>query len=133
PFTERLAGKLSGGMKQKLGLACSLVRAPRLLLLDEPSVGVDPVSRRELWKMVYALVDQNIGVIWSTAYLDEAERCEEVLLLDKGKLLYRGKPADLTKQVEGRTFTIKHVASDRRKLLASALKRDQVIDGVVQG
>ena len=73
-FTGRLAGKLSGGMKQKLGLACALIRTPRLLLLDEPSVGVDPISRRELWKMVYELVDQGIGVVWSTSYLDEAER-----------------------------------------------------------
>jgi len=120
-------------MKQKLGLACSLVRAPKLLLLDEPSVGVDPVSRRELWKMVYALVDRGIGIIWSTAYLDEAERCQEVLLLDKGKLLYRGKPADLTKQVEGRTFAIRNIATDPRQLLALALKREEVIDGVIQG
>ncbi len=74
-FTDRLAGQLSGGMKQKLGLACALIHPPRLLLLDEPSVGVDPISRRELWKMVYDLVDQGIGVVWSTAYLDEAERC----------------------------------------------------------
>ena len=73
-FTNRLAGALSGGMKQKLGLACALIRAPRLLLLDEPSVGVDPISRRELWKLVYDLVDRGIGVVWSTSYLDEAER-----------------------------------------------------------
>ena len=73
-FTGRLAGNLSGGMKQKLGLACALIRKPRLLLLDEPSVGVDPISRRELWKMVYELVDQGIGVVWSTSYLDEDER-----------------------------------------------------------
>lgn len=132
-FTGRLAGKLSGGMKQKLGLACSLVRAPRLLLLDEPSVGVDPVSRRELWKMVYELVDQGIGVIWSTAYLDEAERCEEVLLLDKGKLLYRGKPGELTDRVKGRTFAIRNVTADRRKVLAAALRQENVLDGVVQG
>ncbi len=74
PFGGRLAGALSGGMKQKLGLACALIRAPRLLLLDEPSVGVDPISRRELWKMVYDLVEEGIGVVWSTSYLDEAER-----------------------------------------------------------
>ena len=72
-------------MKQKLGLACALVRPPRLLLLDEPSVGVDPVSRRELWKMVHELADTGIGVLWSTAYLDEAERCHSVLLLDEGQ------------------------------------------------
>jgi ABC-type multidrug transport system ATPase subunit len=133
PFTQRLAGKLSGGMKQKLGLACSLVRTPKLLLLDEPSVGVDPVSRRELWKMVYALVEQGIGVVWSTAYLDEAERCREVLLLDKGRVLYRGRPSDLTRRVQGRTFATTGAVGDRRKVLARALRQDAVIDGVIQG
>ena len=72
----RLAGNLSGGMKQKLGLACALVKTPKLLLLDEPGVGVDPISRRELWKMVTQLTGQGIGVLWSTAYLDEAEKCD---------------------------------------------------------
>ena len=95
-FTARLAGKLSGGMKQKLGLACALIAKPELLLLDEPSVGVDPISRRELWQMVYELVDQGIGVVWSTAYLDEAERCAEVILLSEGRILYQGPPHDLT-------------------------------------
>jgi ABC-2 type transport system ATP-binding protein len=75
---------------------CALIRTPQLLLLDEPSVGVDPISRRELWKMVYALVDQGIGVVWSTSYLDEAERCAEVLLLNGGKVLYVGPPKELT-------------------------------------
>ena len=75
-FTERLAGKLSGGMKQKLGLACALIATPRLLLLDEPSVGVDPISRRELWAWCGDLASEGIAVVWSTAYLDEAERCE---------------------------------------------------------
>ena len=79
PFTRRLAGRLSGGMKQKLGLACTLVRPPRLLLLDEPTVGVDPVSRRELWEIVYQQVrDEGMSVLLSTAYLDEAERCDEI-------------------------------------------------------
>src|SRR5436190_15170465 len=90
PFTERLAGRLSGGMKQKLGLACALLGRPRLLLLDEPAVGVDPLARRELWRMVYELVDEGIGVVWSTAYLDEAERCAAVLLFNAGRLLYEG-------------------------------------------
>jgi ABC-2 type transport system ATP-binding protein len=82
PYTKRLAGQLSGGMKQKLGLACTLVRSPDLLLLDEPTVGVDPVSRRELWSIVYRLVEQaSMSVLLSTAYLDEAERCAEVILL----------------------------------------------------
>ena len=84
-FTGRLAGKLSGGMKQKLGLACALLKKPRLLLLDEPSVGVDPISRRELWKMVEDLTKEGVGVVWSTAYLDEAEACDRVLPLQSGK------------------------------------------------
>ena len=87
-FSTRLAGKLSGGMKQKLGLACAMVRAPKLLLLDEPGVGVDPVSRRELWQMVKDLAGDGIGVLWSTAYLDEAEKCDTVTLLSEGKRLY---------------------------------------------
>src|SRR5207237_10631603 len=90
PFTKRLAGKLSGGMKQKLGLACTLVVAPDVLLLDEPSVGVDPLSRRELWSMVQTLQGSGIADLWSTAYLDEAERCDRVMLLHEGKLLFDG-------------------------------------------
>jgi len=133
PFTKRLAGALSGGMKQKLGLACALIKTPDLLLLDEPSVGVDPISRRELWRMVYDLVDQGIGVIWSTAYLDEAEQCARVLLLNEGQLLYAGSPQDLTQQVAGRTYQIVHISTDRRKVLSSATKQANVIDGVIQG
>lgn len=133
PFTRRLAGKLSGGMKQKLGLACALVRKPTLLLLDEPSVGVDPVSRRELWRMVNDLVDQGIGVVWSTAYLDEAERCAAVLLLNDGRLLYRGPPDALTRRMEGRSFLLRDMPSGRRQTLAKALRLPDVIDGVIQG
>lgn len=80
-FTKRLAGRLSGGMKQKLALACAMIKQPELLLLDEPSVGVDPISRRELWRLARNLSGQGIGVVWSTAYLDEAEGCDKVLLL----------------------------------------------------
>ena len=93
PFTKRLAGKLSGGMKQKLGLACTLVHPPRLLLLDEPTVGVDPVSRRELWGIVDRFVkEEGTTVLLSTAYLDEAERCDEVIILDEGQLIGQGPP-----------------------------------------
>ena len=133
PFTGRLAGNLSGGMKQKLGLACALIRMPRLLLLDEPSVGVDPISRRELWKMVYELVDEGIGVVWSTSYLDEAERCAEVLLLSEGKVLYAGPPRDLTNRVAGRSFLVAGTGEARRRILAGALKLPDVVDGVIQG
>ncbi len=133
PFTDRLAGNLSGGMKQKLGLACSLLHAPRLLLLDEPSVGVDPISRRELWQMVYELVDQGIGVVWSTAYLDEAERCATVVLLNEGRPIYQGPPKELTSRVEGRTYLVQNLGAARRKALALALEQPGVVDGVIQG
>jgi ABC-2 type transport system ATP-binding protein len=103
PFTARLAGRLSGGMKQKLGLACTLVRAPELLLLDEPTVGVDPLSRRELWSIIGALVrDQGLTVLLSTAYLDEAERCDHVVVLHAGKVLASGDPASVRALAEGR-------------------------------
>ncbi len=119
-------------MKQKLGLACALVHTPRLLLLDEPSVGVDPISRRELWRLVYELVEQGIGVVWSTAYLDEAERCQSVLALDRGRLLFAGPPDELTARVSGRTYLVRG-AQQRRRVLARAVRRPEVIDGVIQG
>lgn len=133
PFQKRLAGALSGGMKQKLGLACALIKKPTLLLLDEPSVGVDPISRRELWKMVYALLDEGISVVWSTAYLDEAEKCHTVLLLNRGELLYFGNPKSLTERVKERVFLMKHVETRRRHVLMQLLNQENVIDGVIQG
>lgn len=132
-FTTRLAGKLSGGMKQKLGLACALLGRPRLLLLDEPSVGVDPISRRELWKMVHELIAQGLAVVWSTAYLDEAELCAEVLLMNDGQLIFSGKPADLTHRIHDRSLQIRRLTGNRRQLLARALRRPEVMDGVIQG
>ncbi len=133
PFVDRLSGNLSGGMKQKLGLACALVKKPTLLLLDEPSVGVDPISRRELWKMVTELTKEGISVVWSTAYLDEAEKCDTVLLINDGKLLFNGKPKDLTKRVEGQVFKISNLKENRRLLLSELLKQDNTIDGIIQG
>ncbi|URD60715.1 ATP-binding cassette domain-containing protein [Sphingomonas sp. KRR8] len=132
PFQDRLAGQLSGGMKQKLGLACALIREPRLLLLDEPGVGVDPVSRRELWDMVKALAGEGVGILWSTAYLDEAEKCDRVFLLSEGKLLKSGLPGDFLAPLKDRTI---RVAADEpaRKLLPLALALKGVIDGTVQG
>ncbi|MGH6896928.1 MAG: ATP-binding cassette domain-containing protein [Geminicoccaceae bacterium] len=132
-FTTRLAGRLSGGMKQKLGLACALLRRPRLLLLDEPSVGVDPISRRELWAMVRELTGAGIGVLWSTAYLDEAEKCDRVLLLGDGRVLFAGRPGDLAGRVEGRVLRVTDLAGRRRRVLAQALDQPGVIDGVIQG
>ncbi|HRY46700.1 MAG TPA: ATP-binding cassette domain-containing protein [Candidatus Paceibacterota bacterium] len=132
-FTTRLAGRLSGGMKQKLGLACALLGHPRLLLLDEPGVGVDPISRRELWRMVHDLIREGLTVIWSTAYLDEAELCGEVLLLNEGKLLFAGNPRDLTSRVAERCWQIREPAGSRRRLLARVLRRPEVLDAVIQG
>ncbi|MCC6608362.1 MAG: ABC transporter ATP-binding protein [Burkholderiales bacterium] len=133
PFTMRLAGKLSGGMKQKLGLACALMARPKVLLLDEPGVGVDPVSRQDLWRMVQALTDDGMAVVWSTAYLDEAERCESVLLLNQGQLLFDGPPQELTAQLEGRSFRLEDVGAGRRSVLTEALDLPSVSDGVIQG
>nr|WP_257215022.1 ATP-binding cassette domain-containing protein [Sphingomonas sp. R-74633] len=132
-FQDRLAGKLSGGMKQKLGLACALVKTPKVLLLDEPGVGVDPISRRELWSMVGDLTEQGIGVLWSTAYLDEAEKCDTVYLLNEGQLLFDGPPADLTNRVKDRVIRVTGFEERRRHFLTQALDRDDVIDGRIQG
>jgi len=133
PFTTRLAGKLSGGMKQKLGLACALMARPQVLLLDEPGVGVDPLSRQDLWRMVAELTGEGMAVLWSTAYLDEAEQCDSVLLLNEGKLEFSGQPQELTRALEGRSYRIVDPAGDRRRLLAQALDLPSISDGVIQG
>lgn len=132
-FTGRLAGKLSGGMKQKLGLACAMVRAPKLLLLDEPGVGVDPVSRRELWQIVKDLAGDGIGVLWSTAYLDEAEKCDTVTLLSEGKRLYDGPPQALTDRIKDRVIRVMVPSEGRRVILRHALDNPAIADGTVQG
>ncbi|WP_319583230.1 ATP-binding cassette domain-containing protein [uncultured Pseudodesulfovibrio sp.] len=107
PFTKRLAGRLSGGMKQKLGLACSLLKTPRFLLLDEPTVGVDPLSRRELWSIVDTLVrKEEITVLVSTAYLDEAARCDQVFILQDGELIGKGSPDSFIDEARGRTWRV---------------------------
>jgi ABC-2 type transport system ATP-binding protein len=94
-FRKRLAGKLSGGMKQKLGLVCALIHRPKVILLDEPTTGVDPVSRRDFWRILYELSAEGVAILTSTAYLDEAERCHRVALLHQGKLLFCDTPANL--------------------------------------
>jgi ABC-2 type transport system ATP-binding protein len=128
PFGRRRAGDLSGGMKQKLGLACALLRAPQLLLLDEPTVGVDPIARRELWQIVDALRRQGTTVLMSTSYFDEAERCDEILLLNAGKLLQRGPLPHFTAPLRGRCFLVRHPGL-RRRLLREALQdRAGVLD-----
>jgi ABC-2 type transport system ATP-binding protein len=131
-FTNRPAGKLSGGMKQKLGLACALLGAPRLLLLDEPGVGVDPISRRELWRMVGDLATEGIAIIWSTAYLDEAGRCDDVLLLNEGRPLYAGPPRDLTARMTGRCFLLPVPAENRRARLTELAAHPEVLDATIQ-
>lgn len=133
-FTGRLARDLSGGMKQKLGLACTLVRSPRLLLLDEPTVGVDPVSRRELWNIVYSLVErEGMTVLLSTAYLDEAERCQEVVLMHEGVLLGQGTPESFSRRVEGRTYRLNVDETERRALQQRLARTPGVVDAVIQG
>jgi ABC-2 type transport system ATP-binding protein len=132
-FTGRYAGKLSGGMKQKLGLACSLLGHPRVLLLDEPGVGVDPISRRELWKMVRALSKDGLTVVWSTAYLDEAELCDDVRLMSEGRIRASGTPQELMAPMAGRCFQITQLEDSPRSLLHKVLNAPEVIDGAIQG
>ncbi len=135
-FTKRPAGKLSGGMKQKLGLACTLVRSPDLLLLDEPSVGVDPLSRRDLWKIVQQLVDEEkLSVIISTSYMDEAERCAQVFVMNKGRLLASGQPDSLRSRARDLTFTATPPqGTPARELQARLIDRpDLIVDAVPKG
>ncbi|KAB2639477.1 MAG: ABC transporter ATP-binding protein [Verrucomicrobia bacterium] len=132
-FTGRFAGKLSGGMKQKLGLACALLGKPRLLLLDEPGVGVDPISRKELRHMVDRLVDDGIAVVWSTAYLEEAELCGTTLVLNEGQLIFSGSPQAMTAPLAGRCWHLKNPAGSKRRLLAQALSHPSISDGTIQG
>jgi ABC-2 type transport system ATP-binding protein len=103
-FVARPAGKLSGGMYKKLGLMCALLRSPRALILDEPTTGVDPISRRELWDLLYRLLDQGILILVTTAYLDEAERCSKVHLVDSGQIVASGEPRQLLKEQHAATF-----------------------------
>lgn len=133
PFAGRLAGALSGGMKQKLALACTLLRKPRLLLLDEPGVGVDPVSRRELWDMAGRLLDRDTAIIWSTAYLDEAARCDTVHLLDRGRLLFSGEPRRLTDTMNGRVYSITGIPGDHRGALSTLMHDPRVLNAGIEG
>jgi len=132
PFKTRLAGKLSGGMKQKLGLACTLVRSPELLLLDEPTVGVDPLSRRELWEIVAHLVtEEGLTVLLSTAYLDEAERCSRAIILHQGRVLSQGTPADVAALAAGHSFVaFPPPGQSARSLQARLLDQTDIVDAV---
>ena len=117
PFGHRLAGQLSGGMKQKLALACTLIHEPRLIVLDEPTTGVDPVSRREFWKLLSEFLSQGITIVMATPYLDEAERCSRVALLHNGTLLALDTPGALRTTLPGSMFEV--IASDHRRAIAA--------------
>ena len=122
PFKQRLAGNLSGGMKQKLGLACALIHTPRVLFLDEPTNGVDPVSRRDFWRILYHLVREGVTIFVSTAYLDEAERCNRLALLHQGRLLGLGTPDEVKALMPGTLLELRTSAPRR----TAALLREQL-------
>ena len=132
-FASRLAGKLSGGMKQKLGLACAMYGTPEVLLLDEPGVGVDPLSRRELWKIVENLRRKGLAILWATSYLDEAARCDRVCLLHEGSCKYEGKPGDLLASLEGRVIRLEAGKKGMLAALRRVQRRADVIDAVIEG
>ena len=134
PYTRRMAGALSGGMKQKLGLACSLIKSPKMLLLDEPTVGVDPISRRELWKIVYELVERDgIGVLLSTAYLDEAERCDHVVVLHEGEKLAEGTPREFKERVGQRVALVDPPADIKpRRIHTRLVGRAHIVDATIR-
>jgi ABC-2 type transport system ATP-binding protein len=127
PFKKRLAGNLSGGMKQKLGLACALIHTPKVLFLDEPTNGVDPVSRRDFWRILYQLLREKVTIFVSTAYLDEAERCSRVGLIHRGKILAIGTPDDVKQLMRGSIIEIRSPNPRRATaLLREELRADSV-------
>ena len=135
PFTGRLAGKLSGGMKQKLGLACTLVRSPDLLLLDEPTVGVDPLSRKDLWIIINQMVqEEHLSVIVCTAYMNEAAMCDEVYVLNEGNILFNGTPEGLSQVAAGKCFEVNPPAGLPYRVLQGSLldDKEEIIDAVPQ-
>ena len=127
-FRKRLAGKLSGGMKQKLGLVCALIHRPKVILLDEPTTGVDPVSRRDFWRILYELISEGVAILTSTAYLDEAERCHRVALLHQGKLLFCDTPANLKAKLGKGVLS---VSSPEPRRLRSQLEHADGISSLV--
>lgn len=131
PFTDRLAGKLSGGMKQKLGLVCALIHHPRVILLDEPTNGVDPASRRDFWHILYSLLDEGIAILMSTSYLDEAERCHRVALMHQGRILFSDTPARLKTHLRGAVLSV--VAQDPRRAQAALGGAEGVLNALLVG
>jgi len=128
PFENRLAGQLSGGMKQKLGLSCALVHEPDIMLLDEPTFGVDPISRRDLWLIVHEMVARGVTVIAATAYLDEAERCDRVALLHEGRLIALDTPQALQQPLTGH---IQRVRTDDARHTREVLRRQPTVQHAV--
>jgi len=131
PFRKRLAERLSGGMKQKLALACTLIHTPELLVLDEPTTGVDPVSRRDFWKLLAGLQRDGLTILLTTPYLDEAERCTRVALMHEGRLLSMDDPEVLRRNATGSTLEI--TARPRREAMAALRAREDVTDVEVYG
>ncbi len=121
PFRGRLAGQLSGGMKQKLGLSCALIHEPEILLLDEPTFGVDPVSRRDLWLIVHEMVARGVTAVVSTSYLDEAERFDRLAFLDRGRTLAIGAPTALQREFSGRLWTLDSAEPRRAKAVLAGV------------
>jgi ABC-2 type transport system ATP-binding protein len=124
PFEDRLAGQLSGGMKQKLGLCAALIHEPDILLLDEPTFGVDPISRRDLWLIIHEMVARGVSVIVSTAYLDEAERCDRVALLHRGRTVRIDTPDELRRRLHGQVLAVR---TDRPRQTRDLLREDDVV------
>ena len=131
PFTNRPAGKLSGGMKQKLGLICALIHRPKVILLDEPTNGVDPVSRRDFWRILYSLLDEGIAILMSTSYLDEAERCHRIALLHEGRLLVSETPSGLKAHLRGAVLSV--LSPDPRAARAVLDGTDGVFNALLVG
>jgi ABC-2 type transport system ATP-binding protein len=127
PFRKRLADQLSGGMKQKLALACTLIHKPKIIFLDEPTTGVDPVSRRDFWKILSSLLEENITIVMSTPYLDEAERCTRVALMNKGKVMVVDTPQNIKKQMSGEVVEI---VCDQIRAAADVLKTNPQVRDV---
>jgi len=131
PFRKRLAGQLSGGMKQKLGLTCSLIHTPKVLLLDEPTAGVDPVSRRDFWRILYGLRGEGVAIVVATSYLDEAERCTRLGLLRSGRMLYCDTPAKLKALMPGEIVSIATNEARRARKIVAGL--DGVKSAILMG
>lgn len=133
PFRNREAGALSGGMRQKLAMACAVVAAPPLMLLDEPSVGVDPLSRREIWQLARELAGPESCIVWATSILEDAERCDELLVLHEGAVRYAGPAAGLAGRAKGRVFSRPSPPARRRTDLSETVASPQVLAGGIEG